>query len=81
MGPTWGPPGDDRAQIGPMSATWTLLSGCIEAFQVNGNWQPVVVVGVLLLDDDGDDGAAAAAAAAAADDDDDDDDDYDNDAF
>ena len=27
MGPTWGPSGADRTQVGPMSATWTLLSG------------------------------------------------------
>ena len=27
MGPTWGPPGATRAQVGPMLATWTLLSG------------------------------------------------------
>ena len=28
MGPTWGPPGSCRPQMGPMLATWTLLSGC-----------------------------------------------------
>ena len=27
MGPTWGPSGDDRTQVGPMLAPWTLLSG------------------------------------------------------
>ena len=27
MGPTWGPSGADRAQVVPMLATWTLLSG------------------------------------------------------
>ena len=27
MGPTWGPPGADRTQVGPRWATWTLLSG------------------------------------------------------
>ena len=27
MRPTWGPPGDDRTQVGPMLAAWTLLSG------------------------------------------------------
>ena len=26
MGPTWGPTGDDRTQVGPMLAPWTLLS-------------------------------------------------------
>ena len=27
MGPTWGPPGSYRPQMGPMLAPWTLLSG------------------------------------------------------
>ena len=27
MGPTWGPSGADRTQVGPMFAPWTLLSG------------------------------------------------------
>ena len=27
MGPTWGPPGANRTQVGPMLAPWTLLSG------------------------------------------------------
>ena len=27
MGPTWGLPGADRTQVGPMLALWTLLSG------------------------------------------------------
>ena len=36
MGPTWGPPGADTTQVGPMWATWTLLSG----FLVN---EPVTV--------------------------------------
>ena len=31
MGPTWGPSGADRIQVGPMLAPWTLLSGeCCE---------------------------------------------------
>ena len=29
MGPTWGPPGSCRPQMGPMFASWTLLSGNI----------------------------------------------------
>ena len=29
MGPTWGPYGADRTQVGPMLAPWTLLSGMI----------------------------------------------------
>ena len=28
-GPTWGPSGADRTQVGPMLAPWTLLSGDI----------------------------------------------------
>ena len=27
MGPTWGPSGADRTQVGPMLAPWALLSG------------------------------------------------------
>ena len=27
-GPTWGPPGSCRPQMGPMLAPWTLLSAC-----------------------------------------------------
>ena len=27
MGPTWGPSGANRTQVGPMLAPWTLLSG------------------------------------------------------
>ena len=27
MGPTWGPSGADRTQVGPMLALWTLPSG------------------------------------------------------
>ena len=29
MGPTWGPPGADRTQVGPMLAPWTMLSGSL----------------------------------------------------
>ena len=29
MGPTWGPSGADRTQVGPVLAPWTLLSGHI----------------------------------------------------
>ena len=29
MGPTWGPPGSCRPQMGPMLAPWTLLSGLL----------------------------------------------------
>ena len=34
MGPTWGPPGSCRTQMGPMLAPWTLLSGKSTLFQV-----------------------------------------------
>ena len=27
MGPTWGPPGAERTQVGPMLASWSLLYG------------------------------------------------------
>ena len=29
MGPTWGPSGTDRTHVGPMLASWALLSGII----------------------------------------------------
>ena len=29
MGPTWGPSGADRTQVGPMLTPWTLLSGMV----------------------------------------------------
>ena len=31
MGPTWGPPGSCRPQMGPMLSPWTLLSGVVAA--------------------------------------------------
>ena len=34
MGPAWGTPGANRTQVGPMLATWTLLSG----LEQMGNW-------------------------------------------
>ena len=36
MGPTWGPSGADRTQVGPMLAQWTLLSG--HGFQNSTCW-------------------------------------------
>ena len=33
MGPTWGPSGADRTQVGPMMAPWTLLSGMVCKFK------------------------------------------------
>ena len=32
VGPTWGPSGADRTQVGPMLAPWTLLSGNVWRF-------------------------------------------------
>ena len=34
MGPTWGPSGADRTQVGPMLAPWTLLSGISTALWI-----------------------------------------------
>ena len=34
MGPTWGPPGADMTQVGPMLAPWTLLSGPMGSFGI-----------------------------------------------
>ena len=49
MGPTWGPPGSCRPQMGPMLVPWTLLSGytdictlppCLyKADNLNHEWQ------------------------------------------
>ena len=33
MGPTWGPSGADKTQVGSMLAPWTLLSGIYHAVQ------------------------------------------------
>ena len=33
MRPTWGPPGADRTQVGPMLAPWILLSGSLRLTQ------------------------------------------------
>ena len=37
MGPTWGPHGADRTQVGPILAPWTLLSGQSQ------RWSPVAI--------------------------------------
>ena len=42
MGPTWGPPGSCRPQMGPMLAQWTLLSEFVSIIQnhtVYGWWR------------------------------------------
>ena len=41
MGPTWGPSGADRTQVGPMLAPWTLLSGLTSVCSVS-----LVLIGV-----------------------------------
>ena len=39
LGPTWGPSGADRTQVGPMLAPWTLLSGILQHTNVQwNNW-------------------------------------------
>ena len=35
MGPTWGPSGADRTQVGPMLASWTSLSGTLYGITQN----------------------------------------------
>ena len=37
MGPTWGPSGADRTQVGPMLAPLTLLSGMLSLSVFSGN--------------------------------------------
>ena len=38
MGPTWGPHGADRNQVGPMWAKWTLQSGMLPAINREVLW-------------------------------------------
>ena len=38
MGPTWGPSGADRTQVGPMLAPWTLLSGFVLTHWGHTKW-------------------------------------------
>ena len=45
MGPTWGPSGAHRTQVGPMSAPWTLLSGYIS----KKLWERHSVINTLML--------------------------------
>ena len=40
MGPTWGPPGSCRPQMGPMLVPWTLLSGNIPVL-VHWEWSAI----------------------------------------
>ena len=45
MGPTWGPSGADRTQVGPMLAPWTLKSGLL----VLRLWRNINVVRLVSL--------------------------------
>ena len=38
MGPTWGPPGSCRPQMGPMLAPWILLSGIVPSNESSDVW-------------------------------------------
>ena len=47
MGPTWGPPGSCRPQVGPKLAPWTLLSGLLslsDAIWWHRTWLTLVQV-------------------------------------
>ena len=41
MGPTWGPPGANMTQVGPMLVPWTLLSGAPTAGHDAGGWSHI----------------------------------------
>ena len=43
MGPTWGPSGADRTQVGPMLAPWTSLSGIICHKRQHFSWCHTIV--------------------------------------
>ena len=56
MGPTWGPPGSCRPQVGPVLASWTLLSGiaCRSASNITstlGRNQSCVYIYPIMTDD------------------------------
>ena len=48
MGPTWRPPGSCRPQVGPMLATWTLLSGMTFLYTIVST-RPVLLILILLI--------------------------------
>ena len=49
MGPTWGPSGADRTQVGPMLAPWTLLSGYIpDVHKLANEWHASSLAASLL---------------------------------
>ena len=45
MGPTWGPPGPCRPQMGPMLAPWNLLSGLKSHFKMYTKWTALCPLG------------------------------------
>ena len=45
MGPTWGPSGADRTQVGPVLAPWTLLTGLISP--PSRGWVLIKIIGWL----------------------------------
>ena len=47
MGPTWGPSGADRTQVGPMLDPWTLLSGIFLLWQITSLQRDMGVMGSL----------------------------------
>ena len=49
MGPTWGPSGADRTQVGPMLAPWTLLSGDPQNIITSSLWSSLWPSGASLL--------------------------------
>ena len=50
MGPTWGPSGADRTQVGPMLAPWTLLSGIAKTMLVmHWGWVTHICVSKLTI--------------------------------
>ena len=49
MGPTWGPPGSCRPQMGPMLAPWTLLSGQCPIFYIKLSRYRVPIIKITWL--------------------------------
>ena len=43
VGPTWGPSGADRTQVGPMLAPWTLLSGFFVTVTPTQTWSIPII--------------------------------------
>ena len=43
MGPTWGPSGADRTEVGPMLAPWTLLSGLLSIRPLGTKFNKILI--------------------------------------